>query len=181
MISYGAVQKAIHGLSFASDLDLVDKCIRVLSYCAIRDAMAGKFHDLLNSELEALRQISLPTRSLQDDVMVGASEPDDILFDFDVGSSNLHLTTRRLLNLIRRPFSGLSNIAPLSTLSNRAETIMGTHIEWAWELKGNQSPDIIAQPTAPFGMSTATNDEVQRLMAQPVGAAWSTWTPPVGI
>jgi hypothetical protein len=180
MIAYGAVQKAIHGLLFTSDMELAEKCIAVLSHCALRDTMAGRFRDVLNRELDGLRQIRESNSSQQGSFTTGGSLYDDFLFDFDDGSSSLHLTARRLLNLIHRPFSGLSDIATQSTLSNRAETTMGTHLEWEWELRGSKCLDDTTQRTAACAMSTTTNDEVQRLMLQPEGAAWSTWTPPVG-
>jgi hypothetical protein len=178
MIAFEAVQKAIHGLAFATDMDLVDKCLGVLSYCALRDGLAGRFRDILNGELDGLRQMR---ESNMTSFTTGEAAVDDITFDFDAGSSHLHLTARRLLNLIHRPFSGLNDTATFSTSSNRAETAPGSHLEWEWELKGSKILDSTSQPPATQGMSAGTSEEVQRLMQQPEGTAWCTWTPPIGI
>jgi hypothetical protein len=180
MIAFGAVQKAIHGLGFVYDMDLIDKCLGVLSYCALRDGLAGRFRDRLSGELNGLRQMRASNGRQQDSLMTDDPIFEDILFEFDAGSSDLHLTARRLLNLIHHPFSGLSDIATGDTLSNPAETIMGTHLEWEWELKGSKILDSISEPPLAQGMCAATSEEVQRLMQQPEGAAWCTWTPSMG-
>jgi hypothetical protein len=83
--------------------------------------------------------------------------------------------------LIHHPFSGLGDIATQSTLSNRAETTMGTHLEWEWELKGDTCLDDMGGPKYVCGTDAPTEDGVKRLVSQPEGAAWSVWTPPVGI
>jgi hypothetical protein len=181
MIAYGAVQKAIHSFPFFNDLELLNKCISVLSYCAQKDAMAGRLCIILMSHLDGLREINTSDSYSSTDSAIEASALDGVLFDFETGSSKLHISARTLLSLIHRPFSGLGEIATQSTLSNRAETTMGTHLEWEWELKGDTCLDNMGESKHICGTEASTEDAVRRLMSQPEGAAWSVWTPPVGI
>ena len=180
MIAYGAVQKAIHGQPFASDLDLLDKCIKVLSYCALKDAMAGRFRDLLEGQLGGLQRHHMAECDVQNDHALAESVIPDIVFTFTPGSK-LHTVAQSLLNLIHRPFSGLGDVSPQATLSNRAETTMGTHLEWQWELKGTDCVTNMAEPAEIFGSAAVASASTDRLMSQPLGVAWSTWTPPIRV
>ncbi|KAF1835148.1 hypothetical protein BDW02DRAFT_588352 [Decorospora gaudefroyi] len=135
MIAHKAAQKALHGDPFAKDMELLNKCIAVLDYCALKDALAGKFRTLLTGHLNTLREHNATMDGLCD-----VSTPTDLpetgyLFTFHSGSTKLHAAARNLLRAIHRPFSGLKNVATQKTLSNRAETTMGTHLEWEYELK----------------------------------------------
>lgn len=180
MIAYGAVQKAIHGLPFVNDIELLHKCISVLSYCALKDAMAARFRGLLTGYLDELREVEDSDSYQASDTATEASALDFVLFDFAEGSSKLHNTARTLLSLIHRPFSGLGGIATQSALSKRAET-MGTHLEWEWELKGDKCLDYTAGSKDVSSTRAASEEAIKRLMSQLEGTAWSLWTPPVGI
>jgi hypothetical protein len=181
MIAYGAVQKAVHGLSFASDMELLSKCIEVLSYCARKDAMAGKFRVLLNRQLDELHELHV-SENARMDATADRTALHDVLFRFDRGSSKLHDSVRKLLNLIQRPFAGLSDIDAKDTMSNRAETTMGTHLEWAWEFKKSLIPETMSESEAPYGKNPRTLDDgVDPIIIDSAGAAaWSTWTPSAG-
>jgi hypothetical protein len=115
MIAYGAVQKVIHGFSILNDTKLLNNCINVLSYRAQKDAMAGRFRNLLIGHLNELRELDTS------DSYSSTDSVEEVLFDFETGSSKLHNSARTLLSLIHRPFSGLGDIATQSTMSNRAE------------------------------------------------------------
>jgi hypothetical protein len=197
MIAYSAVQKAIHGLPFASDMELLDKCIKVLSYCALKDAMAGKFRDLLNRQFNDLQDLHAPDVNAEIEPLSNLTE---FLFTLEAGFTGLHTAARGLLNLIQHPFSGLGDISSLATLSNRAETTMGTHLEWQWELQGTEcvdntmehrelyGMDRMMEPTEVCGMDNMMEPKDACGTGMSMGAytslgqgAWSTWTPPVGI
>jgi hypothetical protein len=113
------------------------------------------------------------------DAMADRTALHDALFSFDPGSSKLHDSARKLLNLIHRPFAGLGDIEAKDTLTNRAETTMGTHLEWAWEFKNSQSLEKMAESEAPCGKAPRTEgDGIDPVILQSAGAsAWSTWTP----
>jgi hypothetical protein len=197
MIAYSAFQKALHGLPFASDMELLDRCIKVLSYCALKDAMAGKFRDLLNRQFNDLQHLHAPNSNA---AIEPPSNSTEFLFTLEAGSTSLHTAARGLLNLIQHPFSGLGDISSLATLSNRAETTMGTHLEWQWELQGSESRgnsmehrelygiDRMMEPTEVCGMDNMMEPKDVCGTGMSMGAytslgqgAWSTWTPPVGI
>jgi hypothetical protein len=180
MIAYGAVKKAIHGLPFAVDVDLLNKCISVLSYCALKDTMAARFRDLLTRQLVDLQELLVSGGNSPQDPETEKPASPDILFSFDSGSSKLHAAARGLLNLIHRPFSGFSDTSMEATLSNRAETTMGTHLEWEWELKGSKCAEKLMKPEAVGGTGGDTDAALERLMLQPQGAPWTIWTTPVG-
>jgi hypothetical protein len=158
MIAYRAVQKAIHSLSFATDMELLHKCIGVLSYCARKDAIARKFRVLLDRQLNELRELHVSGNPRMD-AMADRTASHDVLFSFEPGSSKLHDYARKLLNLIRRPFAGVSDIEAKDTLSNCAETTMGTHLEWAWEFKNGQELEKMAKPEAPCSKSPRTLED----------------------
>jgi hypothetical protein len=179
MIAYGAVQKAIHGLSFVTDMELLDKCIGVLSYCAQKDAMAERFRVLLSCQLDELQKLHVLDGDLKTDPVADRLALHRVLFDFDSGSSKLHNTARKLLHLIHRPFAGLSEIKPKATLSNRAETTMGTHLEWAWEFKDSNNFEKVPEPEIPHGTSVGILDGAIDPLLPSAGAPWSMWTPPV--
>lgn len=181
MIAYGAVQKAIQSLSFAEDLELLNKCIIVLSYCALKDALAGRFRDLLTSQLDDLQRLHVPETNSRHGSMLDEAALPDILFTFDSGSSKLHAAARGLLNLIHRPFSGLSDISTQATLSNRVETTLGTHLEWEWELKSSDCVEKTTDPMEVCGRDAVSAPLAEPLLLQSQGGAWSVWTPPIGI
>jgi hypothetical protein len=180
MIAYSAVKKAIHGLPFAEDVDLLNKCISVLSYCALKDAMAARFRDLLTRQFVDLQELLVSDGNSPQDLETEKPALPNILFSFNSGSSKLHFTARSLLNLIHRPFSGFSDTSMEATLSNRAETTMGTHLEWEWELKGSKCAENLMESDAVGETGEETDAAVKRLMLQPQGAAWTIWTTPVG-
>jgi hypothetical protein len=179
MIAYGASQKAVHGLAFTDDMELIDKCVRVLSYCALKDAMAGKFRDALNRQIDHLQRVPIPRSESPDRNTTGQPSFSEILFDFgfDLGSSQPHCRARNLLDLIRRPFSGLGKVFTPATMSNRAETTMGTHLEWEWELKNCKNSSDLMEIDAPDSRRNETGSMVSSVVLEPQGAAWTTWTP----
>jgi hypothetical protein len=181
MIAYGAVQKAVHGLSFAFDMEVLNKCIEVLTYCARKDAMAGKFRVLLTRQLDELHELHVSANTRMD-AEADRTAQNDVLFRFNPGSSKLHDSVRKLLNLIQRPFAGLSDTDAKDIMSNRAETTMGTHLEWAWEFKRSQNLKTMAESETPCGKSPRTLDDgVDPIVMESAGAAaWSTWTPSAG-
>lgn len=181
MVAYEAAQKLIHGLPITADLEILKKSINVLSYCAQKDVLAGRLHDLLNSELEALQQVIPPEIDADIRPNTSNSASRDVLFHFEDGSSKLHIAARRLLSLIQRPFSGLTDIERHSTMSNWAETMMGTHLEWQWDLKTSGHPDNLAKSQNACATESAVAKAVEKLKQKPAGSAWVTWTPPLGI
>jgi hypothetical protein len=112
-------------------------CISVLSYGALKGAMAGRFRNLLNSRLDELRKVNTTNSLSSAESASGETVLDDVLFDYVPYSSKLQDSARKLLNLIHRPFGGLEDIVPHANLPNRSETTMGTHLEWEWELRGD--------------------------------------------
>ena len=163
MIAYYAAQKALHGLSCATDIELLSKCIRVLTYCAEKDILAGKFRNTLSDHLRTLREDKSGST-------VAYVPMADVLFTLHQGTTNLHHAARDLLCLIHSPFRGLQNLHAQATLSNRTETTMGSHLEWEWELNNLDSA---------CGDASNNKERPSRLLhAQPQGGAWSTWTPP---
>jgi hypothetical protein len=181
MVAYEAAQKAIHGLPITADLEILRKSLNVLSYCAGKDVLAGRLHDLLNSELEGLQEVITHDSHPENRPNTGDPVSHHVLFNFEVGSSKLHIAARRLLSLIQRPFSGLTNVERHSTLSNRAETTMGTHLEWQWELRTSGYLDNLTQSQNACGTESTVAKAVEELKQKPAGSAWVTWTPSVGI
>jgi hypothetical protein len=177
MIAYGASQKALHGLAFSDDIELIGKCISLLSYCALEDAVAGRFRDLLNRQLGNLQRLPIPDRNSPEENPAGQPTFSDILFDFDSGPSQLRSTARNLLGLIHRPFSGLGEVSIEATLSNRTETTMGTHLEWEWELKNHKNTGDLMDLESSNVTSGETDSTGKSPLLQPLGAAWTTWTP----
>ena len=179
MTAYVATQNALQGVSFVHELDLLNKCILVLAYCSRKDALAGKFHDELNAHLTTLQQHNASTGSRADTIATPQPPTVDILFTRHAGTSDLHSASRALLRLTHRPFSGLPNIPAQATLSNRAETTMGTHLEWEWELKGIECADRMAKTPEACGIGPNTNDNrsAKRVMLQPREGPWTMWTP----
>jgi hypothetical protein len=180
MVAYEAAQKAIHGLPITADLEILKKSLNVLSYCAQKDVLAGRLRDLLDSEFEGLQEVITPEDDLENAHSIGESTSHNVLFDFEDGSSKLHIAARRLLNLIQRPFSGLSHVEKHLTLSNRAETTMGTHLEWQWELKSGGYMDDLAEPQNIAGTRSAVDKAVDELKQKRAGSGWLAWTPPFG-
>jgi hypothetical protein len=190
MIAHKASQKALNYEPFTHDLVLLSKCISVLEYCAIKDTLAGRFRDILAAHMSGLRDYE---SSLADSG--GSAEPlssssDDSLFLFHRGSSERHKAAIDLLRTIHHPFSGLKDVTTQNTLSNRAETTMGTHLEWEYELesrddvearsKGYKNADEAngkIEPLTPLCSSSEQDNPMQKLLAQPQGEAWTTWTP----
>ncbi|KAF1914820.1 hypothetical protein BDU57DRAFT_589002 [Ampelomyces quisqualis] len=181
MVAYKATQKAIHGLPITADLAIMTKCVNVLSYCALKDAMAGRFRDLLVNELGGLQEVGTSDTEWGSGSNMGDWTCNNVLFDFQEGTSELHMTARRLLHLIQRPVSGLREVEMRSTSSNRAETTMGTHLEWQWEFKSNGYMDNLAEPQHVCDTRSAVEKATEELRQKPAGSAWVTWTPPVGV
>ena len=178
MIAYSAVQKAIHDQPFAMDLELLNKCIKVLAYCALNDPMAGRFRDLLNHQFTDLQEHSVSLLATTElDHPMNKTKFADTLFTFDP-TSKLHAASQRLLNLIQRPFSGLGDIPEHATLSNRAETGVGAHLEWQWELKDGNDVNEMVEPKEVCAGACASVEDA--MAGQLGGGAWSTWTPAVG-
>ena len=190
MIAHKATQKSLHGIAIIEDIELLNKCIGVLDYCAQKDALAVKFRSLLTAQMDILQQHDLSGGGDQDASAAGNLPMHDYLFTFPVGSSELHKAARYLLRIIHRPFSSLENVPAQKTLSNRAETTMGTHLEWEYELKGGDCVDgqledrESALPACALGESIAipctTSEQgpsMQRFLGEPGATVWSKWTP----
>jgi len=190
MIAYQASQRALNNEPYTDDVKLLEKCISVLEYCAIKDTLAGRFRNILAAHMGKLQDYRSQTRDGEEFATPPTSLASDSLFFFDRGSSELHTAVFDLLRLIHRPFSGLKDVATKSTLSNRAETTMGTHLEWEYELKNRDDPevppnvdegacvtDVRCEPTqsqcSPFDPICAS----QELSAPPSEEAWTKWTP----
>jgi len=191
MITHKAMQKALHGISTVEDIELLNKCIGVLDYCALKDALAVKFRSLLTAQMDILRQHDLSNGGVPHGSAIDNLPLHGYLLNFPTGSSRLHKAARYLLQIIHRPFSGLENVPTQKTLSNRAETTMGTHLEWEYELKGRDcvggglEDREIASPVDALGeagnIPCTTSEQgpyMRQLMGEPGAAAWSTWTPP---
>ncbi|KAF1947555.1 hypothetical protein EJ02DRAFT_92320 [Clathrospora elynae] len=195
MVAYKAAQKALYGRPFADELELLNKCISVLDFCAHKDAAACKFRDILAFHLKTLQDHHVATDGLYDSATPEDVPMADYLFTFHNGTSELHIAARDLLRVIHHPFSGLENVANQKTLSNMAETTLGAHLEWAYELNGvdcayqqessehpgptNVIPEPINMDGATSGQDASTQDmSMQNMSAQPQGIPWSTWTPP---
>ncbi|KAK1910317.1 hypothetical protein P3342_006592 [Pyrenophora teres f. teres] len=191
MIAHKATQKALHGISIVDDVELLNKCVDVLEYCAQKDALAVKFRNLLTAQMSILQQHDLSGGGFEDTSADDGLPVHIYLLNFPAGSSPLHNAARYLLRIIHRPFSGLDNVLAQKTLSNRAETTMGTHLEWEYELKGRDCLDSelgeedIAGLADALGESgdilctkSAQGPSMQQLLGGPGTSAWSTWTPP---
>ncbi|KAE8848976.1 hypothetical protein HRS9122_02992 [Pyrenophora teres f. teres] len=191
MIAHKATQKALHGISIVDDVELLNKCVDVLEYCAQKDALAVKFRNLLTAQVSILQQHDLSGGGFEDTSADDGLPVHIYLLNFPAGSSPLHNAARYLLRIIHRPFSGLDNVLAQKTLSNRAETTMGTHLEWEYELKGRDCLDSelgeedIAGLADALGESgdilctkSAQGPSMQQLLGGPGTSAWSTWTPP---
>ncbi|CAG5149096.1 uncharacterized protein ALTATR162_LOCUS2297 [Alternaria atra] len=190
MIAHKASQKALNSEPFTYDLVLLSKCISVLEYCAIKDTLAGRFRDILAAHMSGLRDYESSLVGGGASAVPLSSSSDDSLFLFHRGSSELHKAALDLLRTIHHPFSGLKDVITQNTLSNRAETTMGTHLEWEYELesrddvearpKGYKNADEAnakIEPLTPLCSSSEQDNSMQKLLAQPQGEAWTTWTP----
>ncbi|KAI4955230.1 hypothetical protein J4E91_001088 [Alternaria rosae] len=190
MIAHQASQKALNNEPFTNDVELLGKCIGVLEYCAIKDTLAEKFRSILAAYLKMLQGHKLTMGDSGDFATPPTSSSSDSLFIFHRGSSKLHVAALGLLQTIQRPFSGLKDVATTTTLSNRAETSMGTHLEWEYELKnrdGSEAPqeehhsahatDDICEPTKTLCSSFEQDHSSQKLPVQPSEEAWTKWTP----
>jgi len=177
MIAYKAVQKASHGFPIAHDMELLDMCIKVLSYCSLKDAMAGRFRNLLTSHLDELREVSMSSSLPDYNTTIDEVALEDVLFDFGPGSNAIQDSARKLLNLIHRPFSGLGTVTAQSTLSNPAETTMGTHLEWEWELKGDVCLSNMTDSNESGQSNFMPDDFTSDIFPEPENAAWHVWTP----
>jgi hypothetical protein len=190
MIAHQASQKALHNELHTNDVELLRKCIGVLEYCAIKDTLARKFRDILEAHLKMLRDHRPTTRDSGNIATAPTPSSSDSLFSFHRGSSELHIAASDLLRTIHRPFSGLKDVATRNTLSNRAETTMGTHLEWEYELKNRDDPeaplkehggtdahDVRCEPSDLLCSPLKQNDSLEKMLAQPEEEAWSKWTP----
>lgn len=181
MTAYIAAQKALQGMPLVGDMELLNKCIRVLAYCSKKDALAGKFHDVLIAHLSTLEQHETSTNNLIDASPTTQSPTVEVLFTRSAGTSKLHSASRDLLRLTHRPFSGLPNISAKETLSNTGETNLGIHLEWEWELKDRDRANGVAE-RAESSCGISTEAEVERpeksVRLQPRGGPFTIWTPP---
>lgn len=190
MIAHQASQKALNNEPFTNDVELLGKCIGVLEYCAIKDTLAGKFRSILAAYLKMLQDHKLTMGDSEDFAAPPTSSSSDSLFIFHRGSSELHVAALGLLQTIQRPFSGLKDVATTTTFSNRAETSMGTHLEWEYELKNRDgseaslnehdsahATDDICEPTKTLCSSFEQDHSLQKLPVQPSEEAWTKWTP----
>ena len=177
MTAYVAVQKALCGVSFNDDVELLNKSIRVLTYCALRDSLASKFQKVLETHLDTLYKYATIASKDSDDTRIQDTPMAEILFTRHEGASELHVASSHLLHLTHQPFSSFPAVSAEATLSNRAETTMGTHLEWEWELKGGQCTAGAAKPKEACGMSSDCAPEASAKL-QPQGGPWSMWTPP---
>ncbi|KAF2124619.1 hypothetical protein P153DRAFT_123216 [Dothidotthia symphoricarpi CBS 119687] len=176
MIAYYATQKALHGLSYATDVDLLSKCISVLAYCAEKDTLAAKFRDILTAHIRVLKEVEYESAAAYVPIA-------DVLFTMHSGGTRLHHAARDLLCLTHRPFSGLKNIPARATLSNRAETTMGTHLEWEWELRSSEDVQDHAASGHLRSCDAGTGGEQSfgQFLPQAQAGAWSIWTEPAKI
>ncbi|CAN9270533.1 unnamed protein product [Alternaria alternata] len=190
MIAHKASQNALHNEPFAHGMVLLSKYIGVLGYCAIKDALAGKFHDILTEHMSMLRQYESTLARSGNSATPSSSSSNDSLFIFQRGSSNLHIAALNLLRTIHHPFGGLRDVTAQNTLSNRAETTMGTHLEWEYELESRDlaqarpkdskladTVDAKIESMTPLCSSSEQDAPMQKLLAQPQGEAWTKWTP----
>ncbi|KAH8643551.1 hypothetical protein IG631_01014 [Alternaria alternata] len=190
MIAHKASQNALHNEPFAHGMVLLSKCIGVLGYCAIKDVLAGKFHDILTEHMSMLRQYESTLARSGNSATPSSSSSNDSLFIFQRGSSNLHIAVLNLLRTIHHPFGGLRDVTAQNTLSNRAETTMGTHLEWEYELESRDlaqarpkdskladTVDAKIESMTPLCSSSEQDAPMQKLLAQPQGEAWTKWTP----
>ena len=190
MIAHKASQNALHNEPFANGMVLLSKCIGVLGYCAIKDALAGKFHDILTEHMSMLRQYESTLARSGNSATPLSSSSNDSLFIFQRGPSNLHIAALDLLRTIHHPFGGLRDVTAQNTLSNRAETTMGTHLEWEYELESRDlaqarpkdskladTVDAKIESMTPLCSSSEQDAPMQKLLAQPQGEAWTKWTP----
>ncbi|KAH4178764.1 hypothetical protein HBH43_028380 [Parastagonospora nodorum] len=152
-------------------------CIKVLSYCSLKDALAGRFCNLLTSHLDELQEVIFSSSLSPQDTASDEAALEDFLFDFGPGSTAIQDSAMKLLKLIHRPFSGLENITVQSTLSNPAETTMGTHLEWEWELKSDVRLNNMPGSNQSGQSNILPDDVMGDVLPQPENAAWHIWTP----
>jgi hypothetical protein len=176
MIAYAAAQSATRSLSFSHDMQLLNKCISVLSYCARKDALAGRFRDLLNRQLTDLQKHNILGSESPTGTPIEDTWSED-LFNFETDSSLLRPTIRNLLSLIRSPFNGLGDISAQETILNRAETTMGTHFEWQWELEERKAADNLMDWEGPSETACLPDATGSSSLPGPQGSTWTTWTP----
>ncbi len=186
MIAYSACQKALAGSAYDHELAFLSGCVEVLAYCSARDDFALSFHDNLKSHLARLLQHSPSPKSDEGKRPMERSATNEALFITHSGTTQLHSMASDLLQLIHRPFSGLPKVVPRKTLSHQAETIMGTHLEWEWELAmGQQSSlDGLMDSThvqSPPPAATEIKKLLLSLQTPPQREPWSTLTPPITI
>lgn len=174
------MQKILYGYPqsyWTGDLPTASKCIDVLKYCGEVDPLASRLQQVVQ-----VYQDTLDARSAEHEL--GTDSPSVDRFDLEIpasclfvlppGNSDMHMVSRELLQLIRRPFqaAGLRRpgIALLESkpkigvsLINAEETVMGAHLEWSWEIshhfKGQKSNE-----TGDLGDdSTVTRDMLSQL------------------
>ncbi|KNG46271.1 nitrate assimilation regulatory protein nira [Stemphylium lycopersici] len=191
MIAHKAAQKALYGGEYHEDLETLNKCIGILQYCAQKDALAGRFQTLLTGHLSALREGNQPPNGSHGSSASASPSMHKYLFSFNPGPSKLQATAQELLRIIHRPFSSLKSVVTQKTLSNRAETTMGTHLEWEYELKGSDcAEDMLTSQRASSSRMQSDDSDIQlhtgdasgssakRQCLQPEAEGWAKWTPP---
>lgn len=179
MTAHLAARKALLGFSYADDVALVRKSIAVLAYCAEQDNCAQIFHDSLQDSLSPLEEYRSPVEGSA--IVSSASEPSIhyVLYSSRVEMTSLDYAAQDLLRVICRPLENLPSMSTKASFANQAEMIMGTHLEWEWELKNSDqlSHTTLQEPTkrsaAPEAAAIFTHSSTP-----PHRTPWTTFTPP---
>ncbi|KAI1516593.1 short chain dehydrogenase [Pyrenophora tritici-repentis] len=185
MIAHKATQKALHGISSVDNIELLNKCVDVLDYCAQKDALAVKFRSLLTAQMDIFQQHDLSGSGFQDTSADDGLPVHIYLPNVPAGSSPLHKAASYLLQIIHRPFSGLDDVLAQKTLSNRAESTMGTHLEWEYEIKEGNCVDNTVGEEEMAGLADALGEagdiprtiseqgaSMQQFLGEPGPSAW---------
>ncbi|CAI6336424.1 unnamed protein product [Periconia digitata] len=116
MITYCAVQKALNGLDVTKDVELILRCLRILSCCAQKDELSGvlllplsKFTTVLQAHEkhwaaeEILKTVNINRATeIAKDISLG-----DLLLTPHSGTTELHAVSRDLLSLMHRTFGSI--------------------------------------------------------------------------
>jgi hypothetical protein len=151
IILHGTAQKILYGYPepyWTRDLTSASKCLDVLEYCGQVDTLASRLHHVVHIYKDALNaRVSehIPgTDNLTEEDHLDLELPANCLYIIPPGNSEVHMVSRALLQLIRRPFQtaglwrpGISlpeaELNLEESLVATEETLMGAHLEWSWE------------------------------------------------
>lgn len=134
MITHHAARQILFHQTCTQEMELSKKSLAVLSYCAEKNSCAQIFHSNLSTHLDVLQSLRSPSAESHD-TATSASPLIKTLFGPCTGPAEIHSLADNLLDAICHPLGNLPSAHAQASFGNQAEMIMGTHLEWQWELR----------------------------------------------